>query len=67
MRLEESREHRPARRAGDRVGPAGLDLRWLVILGISTEVGILVGSVQGVPAGVLAALITAGALHKIVK
>ncbi|NJP34805.1 hypothetical protein HCJ94_23180 [Micromonospora sp. HSS6-12] len=47
--------------------PARLPLRWLIIMGISAAVGIMIGSAEGVPAGVLASVVTAGALHKIVK
>ncbi|WP_205801775.1 hypothetical protein [Micromonospora thermarum] len=67
MTLEQSRNRRPPNRDGESGMPARLPLRWLIIMGISAAVGIMIGSAEGVPAGVLASVVTAGALHKIVK
>jgi hypothetical protein len=43
-----------------------LPLRWVVIIGLSGAVGILIGMAEGLPAGVLAALVAAGGLHQLV-
>lgn len=44
-----------------------LPLRWVVIMALSATVGVMVGTAEGLPAGILASLITAGGLHKIMN
>lgn len=47
--------------------PHGLSIRWLVIIVASIAVAILVGSAEGIHAGLLSGVVVAGSLHKITK
>lgn len=67
MTVRQSRAHRPLGRDREPQRSSLLPLRWAVIMGLSAAVGIMVGTAEGLPFGVLASLITAGALHKIMK
>jgi hypothetical protein len=44
-----------------------LPLRWAVIAGLSTAVGVMIGEAAGLPYGVVAGLSTAATLHTIMK
>jgi hypothetical protein len=65
MTVGQSHDRRPPNQVPKR--PAPLPLRWLVIMGLGAAVGITVGKAEGLPAGVLVSLFTAGGLHKIVS
>ncbi|SCF19399.1 hypothetical protein GA0074695_4217 [Micromonospora viridifaciens] len=67
MTVDQSRDRRPLNRHQDLETHALLPLRWAVIMGLSAAVGIMVGTAESLPAGVLASLITAGGLHKIMN
>ncbi|WP_018829730.1 hypothetical protein [Salinispora tropica] len=67
MTVKQSRDRRPPAQDPDPEKPALLPLRWAVIMGISAAVGIMVGTAESLPTGVLACLITAGGMHKIMS
>ncbi len=65
MTVRQSCASRPLDRDRDPQKPALLPLRWAVIVALSAAVGIMLGTAESLPVGVLASLLTAGGLHKI--
>lgn len=66
MTLDRKRDRRPLHPNHQPEEPARLPVRWVVIVGLSAAVGIMVGTAKGLPAGVLASLVVAGVLNKMV-
>lgn len=67
MTVDERRDRRPLNRHDEPESHHRLPLRWAVIIGLSAAVGIMAGTAQSLPAGVLASLITAGGLNKVMN
>lgn len=65
MTVGQRRAHRPPDESQEPRSPSPLPLRWVVIMALSAAIGIMVGTAESLPTGVLASLITAGGLHKI--
>ncbi len=53
-------------RAPNPDGPK-LPLRWVVILGLSAATVVLIGAAEGVAVGMVAGVLTAGTLHKLME
>ncbi|KWV29808.1 hypothetical protein AWV63_26475 [Micromonospora rifamycinica] len=65
MTVRQRRAHRPPDEGQEHRTPSPLPLRWVVIMALSAAIGIMVGTTESLPAGMVASLITVGGLHKI--
>ncbi|PSK68019.1 hypothetical protein B0E53_00094 [Micromonospora sp. MH33] len=67
MTVEQNPDRRPHTQDHGPQEAELLPVRWVVIIGLSAAVGIIVGAAQGVAAGVLAGIIAAGGINKLIK
>lgn len=65
MTVRQRRTSRPPDEGQESHTPSPLPLRWVVILALSVAIGIMVGTTESLPTGMVASLIAAGGLHKI--
>ena len=66
MTLDQRRDSRPRRNQRCPSIPRRLPLRWAVILGLCTALGLVVGATAGLAAGLVAAVFALGTLHAVV-